>query len=96
MEKKYCNECGSEIVFDLVRPTLSFKVNDSGVVRDQRRDPFLKFGEKIEVEFICSNNPDHDIFPTSDDDYVKFDIWMEQVTEEIFKMYDVFNKEQDI
>lgn len=95
MNKKYCFECGSEIVFDLLRPTLSFKVEDSVVTRDQRRDPFLQYGERTEVEFICSKNKDHDIFPKLDKDYIEFDNWMEEITEEIFKKYDEFNKEQN-
>jgi len=61
-ERKYCGECGEEILIAYVTPEKVFRIDDTGhFVREDNNDAFCPDGDSPTVEFICSNDREHDI-----------------------------------
>ena len=73
-----CKTCGADIVFCYKTPTLSFRIEDSLIVRDdawtgsEYDNPYLKF--------YCSTDSEHDI------DSKEVVEWSEVVEKEFFRV----------
>ena len=62
LERKFCKECGEEIVFDYITPTKSFRIDEnSKIVRDDNNEAFCPEGDNPYLEFYCSNDREHEI-----------------------------------
>jgi len=73
-----CKVCGADIAFCYKTPTLSFRIEDNIIVRDDAwkgsdyDNPYLKF--------YCSNDSEHDI------DSEEIVQWSEDVEKEFFRV----------
>ncbi len=81
MKKKYCAECGNEIIFKYETPTKSFRINDGCLIRDDNN-----LTDSSELAPYCSYNKEHTVEPQDDLEFWK---WVDEV-EFYFKEKDLY------
>jgi len=70
-----CDICGSEIDLHYITPTKIFRVNEEGkLVRDDNNE------DTPNVEFLCSEDLEHDFEPTQ-----KYLDWSSEIEREFYK-----------
>ena len=83
LTKKYCAECGGEIVLSYSRETVTFCINNEGklVYDDNVID-----GEDLILH--CSNDREHEVGPPKDTRLYKlYDQWADAVIDQFEKLY---------
>ena len=87
IEKRFCKECGGEIVFEIVSPRKKYFISDEKnlFIRDTSEDNIIFNKDESRFMFYCNNNSKHKIEGSDN-----FDGWMEY----IIKIFEVaeFNK----
>lgn len=76
MIKKYCKECGGEIIITWEKPDRSFTVEENSFAPADNNDAF---GIVPFLHFHCENDNTHNIEPTTAVEMVMFDAWKEEV-----------------
>jgi len=74
MRKRYCPECGGEIVFHYETPTKVYKIENETLVRE---DNVLY--DNPELIPYCSNDKEHSIEPEGEESKYEFWGWVDNV-----------------
>jgi len=72
MKKKYCPECGNEIIFDYETPTRSFRIKNGTLLRDDNN-----LIDNPELLPYCSYDKEHNIEPEIDS--IDFWKWVDEI-----------------
>lgn len=80
MKKMFCNECKNEIVITIEKPISCFIINENGFEREDNN-----INDTSRFHLHCSHDITHDIYPKSAIDYVKFQLWEEEIKKQLSK-----------
>jgi len=74
MRKRYCPECGGEIVFHYETPTKVYRIENETLVRDDN-----VLSDNPELIPYCSNDKEHSIEPEGVEAQYEFWGWVDSV-----------------
>jgi len=74
MKKRYCPECGAEIIFLYETPTKTYRIKGETLVRDDNN-----ISDNPELSPYCSNDKEHRIQPYTLNEEKEFWMWVDTV-----------------
>jgi hypothetical protein len=74
MKKRYCPECGGEIIFLYETPTKGYRIEDDTLIRDDNN-----MTDDSQLNPYCSNDKEHRIQPYDLEEDREFWAWVDGV-----------------